>query len=240
MSIYEYAGHLLAYANGPPSPQPYSYEIEYVTNKPNTEYNNQKQAEWNQEYNYGRNYKHSEGKEWGTGYNNRYSTGNDAKDEYQIMKILSPTSTMKNFAKEYSWIDSSFPITQISNSNLQYKSDNDFHQKTGSPIKHWYHWPSKNITWPNWVPIKGNNYVKQPAPWWNLGTQQTNNAPELKWFGSESDDNINNKKVKGNIIRKQNKQLLWSGSVGWKGDLGGFGEIPSPPWVSTPILGRCC
>ncbi|VDK60938.1 unnamed protein product [Gongylonema pulchrum] len=88
----------------------------------------------------------------------------------------------------------------------------------GNEVKSWPSWPARNISWPNWVPIKGDRYEKQPAPWWEKGSQQEQRAPVFSWTSSDG--------KKG----KRNEKPYWSGSVGWTGDLGGFDEVPLPPW----------
>ncbi|VIO89575.1 Uncharacterized protein BM_BM11031 [Brugia malayi] len=163
--------------------------------------------EWNTEYKYGRNYKHSEGQEWGTGYNNQYSTANMKKRPKLLQVEVSPArwtsppnideSTKMHAAGMYE-VNAGSQHASMLPSNILKKQ---FQEKFASDVENWHNWPKKNITWSNWL-FKRNQYEKQQVPWWD-----TSNQPKQK-------------------------QPFWPGSIGWTGDLGPYGEVPPPPWLS--------
>ncbi|EFO19140.1 hypothetical protein LOAG_09355 [Loa loa] len=204
-------------AISPPSSKPMDYtDVDTITqprllNKP---------GRWNMEYNYGRRYEHSKGQEWGTGYNNQYNDVNVTKpklSQTELSPVQWTSSNTDKFKIHAQGISERNDEQQASmlRSNDQKKQ---FQEKTGSEVKNWHNWPSKNITWPGWV-LKGNHFKKQLVPWWNTGNQQVMKAQKVARFMS------------GEAITKQ-KPPFWPGSVGWTGDLGPFGEVPSPPWLS--------
>ncbi|VDM13914.1 unnamed protein product [Wuchereria bancrofti] len=162
--------------------------------------------EWNTEYNYGRNYKHSEGQEWGTGYNNQYSTANIMKKRPKLevspaQWTLPPNiDESKMHAAGMYKMNAGLQHANILPSNILKKQ---FQEKTGNDAENWHNWPKKSITWPNLLLFKKNQYEKQQIPWWDIN----NNQPKQK-------------------------QPFWLGSIGWTGDLGPYGEVPPPPWLS--------
>ncbi|CAG9538044.1 unnamed protein product [Cercopithifilaria johnstoni] len=184
--------------------------------------------EWNMEYNYGRNYKHSKGQEWGNGYNNQYNTGNILRNHQyegakkQRAKLLQTeitpiwASTNIDESKMYRGGASEMNDKQQGSMQQSNTLEKQFQKKTGSKMKNWYNWPSKNLTWPNWI-LKKNPYEMQLVPWWNTNDQQAQKAQSVPRFMPDE------------IILKQ-KKFFWPGSIGWTGDLGPFREVPIPPW----------
>ncbi|KAL3990869.1 hypothetical protein ACH3XW_33570 [Acanthocheilonema viteae] len=180
--------------------------------------------EWNTEYNYGRNYKHSEGREWGTGYNKQYGNEDMLKNLYeeakkQSGKLPKAESIQRVLANVRD------PRTEEKHQGSMLRSNilkKQFQKRTDSKVKNWYNWPSKNLTWPNWTPKK-NPYERQLIPWWNSDDEQVHKAKKVERF------------MVDRVIPKP-KQFFWPGSIGWTGDLGPFSEIPTPPWLTN----ECC
>uniref|UniRef100_A0A0R3RMU7 Uncharacterized protein n=1 Tax=Elaeophora elaphi TaxID=1147741 RepID=A0A0R3RMU7_9BILA len=196
-------------------------------------------GEWSMEYNYGRNYKHSEGQEWGNGYSNLYNTGNAMKNRNEEEKkqrgkklsqiaIASPQwwafANTDESREAYAVNDDE---QHVESSKLQFNIANkQFQKKIGSEMRSWYNWPSKNLTWPNWV-HKKNPYEKLWVPWWNANNEQTQKAQKVAKYAYDK-------------INTEQNQFFWPGSIGWTGDLGPFGQVPTPPWFPKVFTDNCC
>lgn len=222
-------------AISPPSSQPVDYfDVDKITQSKILDRPN----EWDTEYNYGRNYKHSEGQEWGSGYNNHYNTGNIMKNRYDEIKKQRPKWPQTEISPTH-WASTDTDESKMSMRGLSEAYDEQqpnmlrsdvlkkqFQPKTGSEVKNWYNWPRNNISWPNWVP-KRNPYEKQLVPWWSTDSQQAQKAQEVARL------------TLAETIQKQKQPFLLN-SVGWTGDLGPFSEVPYPPWLSKNSTSNCC
>ncbi|OZC09032.1 hypothetical protein X798_03963 [Onchocerca flexuosa] len=207
----------------PPSSQPLDYFIGDMITEPRVQdraWNPEK--EWNVEYNYGRNYKHSEGQEWGSGHNTANVLKNQYQGEMEQIPKLAHTETWTPSNTDESWMyirEMSEPYDGQQPNMLQSNAlKKQFQEKTDNEEKNWYNWSNKNVTWPNWIPLKKYHNEKYPTPWWNDDSQQTEKSPKVRKFTLDE------------VISKK-KKPFWSGSIGWTGDLGSFGEVPLPPWL---------
>uniref|UniRef100_A0A915Q0F3 Uncharacterized protein n=1 Tax=Setaria digitata TaxID=48799 RepID=A0A915Q0F3_9BILA len=196
--------------------------------------------EWNMEYSYGRNYKHSEGQEWGTGYRSENENVNSDENQVGGMRTQKPeileaeTSPAKwsSFDTDESLM---YARPDISDAQQLYKLrvgelEKNFQEKRDNDVKNWQNWPKKNLAWSNWDLLKSNHYDKQPVPWWSADSQQPEKARKVT--------SLNNQDERFMLHRSnlERKQPFWLRSVGWKGDLGSYGEIPPPPWLSKISL----
>ncbi|VDK87030.1 unnamed protein product [Litomosoides sigmodontis] len=214
-------GNLMSWKIGgsdsqPPGFRPIGYDVDATIGRVDVPSSRPVKSEWNVEYNYGRNYKHSEGKEWGTGYNNLYNGGDTLRmSEYDGGKAESVTPVRSSgSARETSngLIDKQLPFND---------RKKQFEKRIGNgATKYWYNWPIKNLTWPNWT-VKENPYRRQLIPWWNSNTRY---------------QHVQEAEKVGTFMLPVQHRFFWPRSIGWTGDLGPFGEVPTPSWYTN----KCC
>lgn len=206
------------------------------------------QNEWIMEYNYGRNYKHSEGQEWGNGYSNQYSidinsntrypTGNIPKNRYdggmkQRAKLSEAEKTPIQRISDY--IDKSKMCNRTGNiqgssKNMRELSDMRNEQQISTI-------PVDNIRKNYFQKITDSEWKNRPSsnltwPYWELKKNRYEKQLVPWWLANDQQtqktENFQTFTLNESIPK--HKQPFWPGSIGWTGDLGAFGEVPNPPW----------